>query len=308
MREIFTIPSRFFATAGVSLIRVCGLAILACVFSSTSQAELVGSWTFDNSDLDESSGFAADGTHDGLAFGTVGFSTDVPTALGSGMSLDLTGAGSYVSVLNSDADAGGPLTTAYANTFDGQLQDGMTVAFWAQGTVGRWSPFISKFGESDANNGFGGFQVRQQNRGPSPTFTLRGTNQVNADPFNGTDTFDDITPEWQHFAATWDAANGERKLYVDGQLAFTEVDATTDPDGFTVADNFALVFGARDNGAGGISSIFNGRLDDIFIFDNAVTAQEVAVLSGTAVTVPEPTSLALIGFGAIGMLVRRKRS
>ena len=196
------------------------------------------------------------------------------------MSLDLTGGDVYVSILNSDADntSGVNTTTGYANTFDGQLSNGMSIAFWAKGTVGRWSPFISKYGENNSN-GFGGYQVRQQNRGPSPTFTLRGEDQTTPDPVNTADTFDDITPAWQHFAATWDATTGIRKLYVDGQLAWTQQDRTIDPEGYSVADNFALVFGARDNGAGGIDSFFNGCLDEVFIYDNAITETEVQMLA-----------------------------
>jgi hypothetical protein len=45
---------------------------------------------------------------------------------------------------------------------------------------------------------------------------------------------------------------------------------------------------------------FNGAIDDLRIYDNALSAEEVAAL------VPEPTTIALLGIGGLGLLRRRR--
>ena len=279
------------------------LAILfaGCIFSSTSHAQLVGHWNFDSNDLTETSGFAPAGVHDGIAVGPVAFDS-IDTPSGEGSSLLLDGA-SYVRILNSDANE--PTNTGYLSTFDGDLQSGMSIAFFSRGVPGRWAPMISKFGEDDATNGVGGFQVRMRNRGPSPTFTLRGTGGE-PDPQDTVATADDITGEWQHFAGVWDPTEigvdpetgeplldpdtgepiaGTRKLYVDGALIFTVIG---DAGPYTVADNFSLLLGARDNAPDGssVGNILTGGLDEVYIYQNAITAEEVSELASIAVTSP----------------------
>ena len=284
------------------LTHACGLALLfaGCFFSSTCHAQLVGHWNFDNNDLTESSGFAPAGVHDGVAVGDVAFDS-VNTPSGTGSSLSLDADGSYVRILNTDANE--PTNTGYLSTFDEDLQSGMSIAFFSRGLPGRWAPMISKFGEDDAINGIGGFQVRMRNRGPSSTFTLRGTGGEN-DPQDAEGTADDITGEWQHFAGVWDPTEigldpetgepmldpdtgepiaGTRKLYVDGVLIFTVIG---DSGPYTVADNFSLLLGARDNAPDGsnIGNILTGGLDEVYIYQNAITAEEVSALASVAVS------------------------
>ena len=296
-----------FMITGIISMRVLlfqSLAILfaSCIFSSTSHAQLVGHWNFDNNDLTESSGFAPAGVHDGVAVGEVAFdSVDTPSGTGSSLSLDAPN--SYVRILNTDANE--PTNTGYLSTFDEDLQGGMSIAFFSRGLPGRWAPMISKFGEDDANNGVGGYQMRMRNRGPSSTFTLRGTGGE-PDPQDAAGTADDITGEWQHFAGVWDPTEvgvdpvtgepmldpetgdpiaGTRKLYVDGVLIFTVIG---DAGPYTVADNFSLLLGARDNAPDGsnIGNILTGGLDEVRIYRNAITAEEVTALASVADSSP----------------------
>ena len=82
---------------------------------------LVGHWTFDDQTLDESSGFQADGVHDGVAVGTIAYTDDTPAG---GFALDMTAPGdSYVQVLNSNMIVDGSMgmgvqNTTYETTFD----------------------------------------------------------------------------------------------------------------------------------------------------------------------------------------------
>ena len=88
-------------------------SLLAAAAVSANGA-LIGYWNFDNSDLDESSGFKADGTHDGEIIGTgVGYAAG-PTGFGNAVTFDGNGA---VRVLNSnlkpEADGNQPNNPTY---------------------------------------------------------------------------------------------------------------------------------------------------------------------------------------------------
>lgn len=57
--------------------RCCGISLL---LAASAPAALVGSWTYDDNTLTESSGYKPTGTHDGLAIGNIGYTTELHTA------------------------------------------------------------------------------------------------------------------------------------------------------------------------------------------------------------------------------------
>jgi hypothetical protein len=238
-------------------------------------SKLIGHWLSGAADLTETSGFRPAGTHDGFAIGAnagfLTFSGDVPPGY-SGQSLDLSAGTVAVLITNSAT-----LDSGYVETFDNQMGNKFSIAFWAKGTPGVWDPWISKRGEGDA-----GYQVRRYSD-PSPvrpTFTIRGT-AGNDDPDQPT-TVDADT--WHHYVATWDGVTGVRKLYLDGKAILT---LAGDMGPMGLASPNHLVFGGRDNGSFG--NFFLGLLYDVRIYSYALDPLDVGVL----VNPPSEFSIAL---------------
>ncbi len=55
---------------------------------------------------------------------------------------------------------------------------------------------------------------------------------------------------------------------------------------------------------------FSGSIDDVQIYDEALSASDATFLlnnAGTAVGVPEPSSTALLGLGGLALILRRRK-
>jgi hypothetical protein len=96
---------------------------------------------------------------------------------------------------------------------------------------------------------------------------------------------------WHHVAVR--VENTATDFYVDGVLTgkrYPLPPLTSPPTG----NDLSLLIGARDDGL-----FFNGLIDDVRIYNRALTAGEIR-------TIPEPATLLLLGLGAA--IVRKRRS
>jgi len=85
-----------------------------------------------------------------------------------------------------------------------------------------------------------------------------------------------VVGEWRHIAATWDGA--DIRLYVDGvEVAFGANVFTSIAD--TTVDVNIGAFQAF--ASGDRSAFFDGMIDEVYVFDRALTATEIANLAGT---------------------------
>ena len=163
------------------------------------------------------------------------------------------------------------------DTFDGGIQSGATVMFWAKGWPGAWNPWVSKYGE----NGIG-WQLRTFNAGPNSAWTMRGTGG-NDDMQSSIASNDG---KWHHYAGTWDGTTFTRNLYVDGSLGAT----TTGSSLYTLPSPSSLAIGSRYNGAA-VGSFFTGTIYDVRIYNYPLSQPEVIIVGG----VPPPFTSEVVG-------------
>ena len=107
---------------------------------------------------------------------------------------------------------------------------------------------------------------------------------------------------WHHVAAVYDRQT--YKIFVDGVL-----------EGSAAINNITPYMGAAPLRIGNIigsthanAGVFDGAIDEIGIFDHALSESEIATLSGGAHVVPEPSSMAIFAIGlGVGGVMRRYR-
>lgn len=131
--------------------------------------------------------------------------------------------------------------------------------------------------KSTTTNGGGGARLISRDASEYPTVIVR---QDESSPQNfrfyeatETDTSKISTDEWHHMAFTVDAGANESRIFVDGELVGT---------GGVNGDNSArpYVIGGNTEGDGDISGgHFEGKIDDVRLYDHKLSTKEVRRLS-----------------------------
>lgn len=291
--NVLSIASATAAEAGTYQLIVTnlyGLAVSSNAVLTIQAPALVGKW-FTNGSLTDVSGYSAAGLHDAVAVGggVYEFSNDVPTGK-TGQSVLLSSA-SGLRIANSST-----LDPAYTNTFDDRINNAMTVSLWAKGWPAGWAPFVSKHGEGGL-----GWQLRQNGQNnQNPCWTIRGTGGTvtlgaavygNPEDLAATSlALGGDTNNWHLYVGTYDAATGERKLYVDGQLVASETGNAV----YAMSPTRYLGIGTRDNGVDGFGNFFDGRIYDVRVYNYAVdlayVQNEYGVQPAVVAVQPTPAS------------------
>jgi autotransporter-associated beta strand protein len=255
--------------------RTTGMFSIVSSTPPPSYANLLGYWNFDGDSYADASGKERDAQAGPGAQAPL-FSTDVARPFAgrsNSKSLDLrdrtvpsTGTNCYAFVPGS----GSLFNPHNAST---NPSSSFTVSLWVKGwPVDAWVPFISKNGEPN------GWQIRRNGAGNEIDWTTRGsaTGFFNGNGDHNSGATAVTAPglrntQWFHYTCTFDGTT--KRIFVNSQLVAQEVNANATIQNSTNL----LVFGARDNG--GINSFSRVMLDEIAIWDRALTQVQVSDLT-----------------------------
>lgn len=105
---------------------------------------------------------------------------------------------------------------------------------------------------------------------------------------------------WHHVVVTGSTTAGELSVYVDGTLAETNSSLT---NGVSFGDN-AYAIGAK-RATGG--NEFDGLIDEVAVYNRALTGTQINNNFNSITSVPEPSSVTLLGLGGLALILRRRR-
>ncbi|MCA9150014.1 MAG: hypothetical protein KDA92_11965 [Planctomycetales bacterium] len=240
-----------------------GLAVLAAIsLNAPVRAELVGWWTFDD--------VTGDVVPDSSTFNNVGtlmsgasISDDVPALLAGGHSLLLEGGDQHVLV---EHDASLDMTEA------------LTIAAWVK-PIGNeaWDGILAKSPSDDSSlNHAGNYELRIENGTRTMTFLHQQGGVDDTIPYGGGPMIAEL--EWQHVAVTVDPDG--ITFYRNGLMH-----STRPLTGFFGETNSnPLYIGSRAD----LFTGMNGLLDDVRLYNVALTADDIAALADAEVVPPIP--------------------
>jgi len=226
------------------------VALALGLMVTSTYAGLVGHWKFDEgagATARDSSGKGNDGTIHGAGWGDGKY----------GQALHFNGADNYVEVPTSDSL---------------EMDDKVTVSAWINWTDAGdgWLGILANGQQNGPWENYGLF-INRTRRFVYFTLSLDGDQVVQQTPDNVVEP-----DEWVHVGATWDGSVA--RIYVDGVMELEQAQM-----GQLVPQGLPLRIGHRN----GSSHYFNGSIDDVQIYDQALTEQELGtVLQGDTVRFP----------------------
>ena len=238
--------------------------LLTVVGLAGAQADLVGHWKFDEGEGETYKDSSANG-NDVTAAGSIpAWSVDVPTTVfANTASLDLNGISQYVDSPYPGIAGNGQRTVSFWIKTTSVGNHGIVA--WGNSTV-NGAKWHVRLNDSAANGPVGA--VRTETQGD---FTI-GTTVLN-------------DGEWHHVASVYPDGGGELGTvihYIDGVA-----EAAGGNGGSVQAVNTSVAVDpvtiGRRNQAG-VLGYFQGKLDDVRIYDRALSAAEVVALSGATPT------------------------
>lgn len=262
---------------------VAGVAVASCL-SLTAHAALIGAYDFTGGSLNDSSGNGnhatiSEGAHPGSG---ATFTNGAVVDGARGAVFDLSGGG----LGGNGSDGGVNLNLPVAGNNTGSW----TLAMWTlnpQGTIGYL--FDNRNTAAGTTAGGDRLILNHGQSGQESTSVFDGVAWRNP----GTPSIDDGT--WHHVAYVYDGTT--LTGYVDGVAGTTPVAVAIGRD--LLLEDIEL----GNEGSGGGGGGQEGRLiDNVRVYNNALSASEVAAL-----TVPEPSTICLLTLAGLGFVAARRR-
>ncbi|MGC8551406.1 MAG: LamG domain-containing protein [Phycisphaerae bacterium] len=267
------------------------LAIFGGLAAATVRADYVstvesfnplGYWRFTSTSQANSSVNGYTGTFNGSA--ALGASGSGPTLAGHPGNADLN--------LTANGSTTSPNPNSYVSTdLTGQINQSGSMVAWINMAAlpSTTNSFFYIAGESQYGNDF---DLQIQNDNLLYFYTEAGGHVVAPTAFTAADL-----NKWIFVAATF-TANSSRDLYINGQLV-----ASNTPGGHSL-DSAAFNIGESTVFPG---RWFNGGIDEVAVYNTQLSSTDIQQIYNSASNVPEPTTLALLAIGGLGLLLRRRR-
>ena len=254
-------------------------AILFGAASLSDAANLVGWWNFDDGTASDSSGNGNNGTFQNGA----GVSAAVANATAGSQSLSLGGGTQHVLVPHD------PSLT---------LPSEITITAWVRPSGTGWGGIVAKSpSDGGGANHAGNYELRlQANANQSVQWLYEPGPGINSTVTLTAPGAGPAVGQWSHIALTHDSG-GNFTYYLNG----ASVSSGTGPTFGTLTNANPLYLGSRAD----LFTTFTGDLDEISIWDGALTGGEVADIFANGI--PEPSSALLGLVGLAGLAFRRRR-
>ena len=271
-----------------------GLALLSC---KPAQADLIGLWRFNDAGVGTDSGALG---NDLTAHGQAAATTGGQGRFGEALSLDPAGGIDWLGIAG---DNGGDVPFTNADLTGIPLGgSSYTLSAWIRPSPGAGAAAgIISWGNYGTLNAVNAFRLNSDDG----LNNYWWANDLVGDNLLGGGSFTDGT--WRHVAVVYDAAAAgvDHTIYIDGTAA---VSRSSDKGINVAAENFRI--GVNN----GVAEPWLGLLDDVAVFDEALTPQQLATIAGgdfsqfgVGAAVPEPSAIALLGFGFVGFSLRRRK-
>jgi MYXO-CTERM domain-containing protein len=252
--------------------------------TASAPAALLVHFSFDQASIVNGGTITADVGSNGTMVASDANNRAVAGKFGNAISLTATGGADYAN-LSANVPAIGSKTIG-------------SIAFWFNTTAG-FGTFLSGSDASDASSEIRVFPV---SAGGSMGFESRNDGTTLFREYTNTGGHND--GEWNHITAV--ATGTNNLLYLNGVLQTNESVAGSGFFG-NVTGLDTLLLGANDDSAGGVEWPYTGLIDELGIWDTALSQAEITALQTNPIPEPAAGALALFALGGAFLLRRRNR-
>ena len=277
------------------LVTAVSLGVCVAVSAPSLHATMLGGYLFDGTTVDQGGDTTVD-----LSLGScAGYSSDTPFSYSGNMSLDV-GCGIQARAALEDP--------SNIDAFEFENTDAFSIKAWFK-SAGAGG-FRAVAGQRETGGGAqagNGYYIGIGSDSKAFMFT-QGTTVGQGRGATGTSLLDD--GEWHSIVGVHDPASdldglgdGEIFLYVDGALENSHKKTQTETIAYG-ASKFAV---GLNRGVAGNFNAFVGLIDEVGVFDHALTQPEVTAAHENSM-VPEPASMLLLGLCGMVSILGRRRS